>query len=63
MLTQFQKYKDPQAKIAIKETRTTFPDFSKEDRVMIIDAMNSMKETLDESDHLGGEEPEKTDVK
>jgi ParB family chromosome partitioning protein len=26
-----------------------FPDFSKEDRAMIIDAMNSMKETLDEA--------------
>ena len=80
MLTQFQKYRDQQAKIAAKETADTaspspterkrtkaealansigimaakigdqeFPDFSKEDRTLLIDAMNSLKETLDEA--------------
>jgi ParB family chromosome partitioning protein len=78
MLTQFQKYRDQQAKIAAKDTETTvpveqrkrtkaeaiansigvmaakigdleFPDFSKEERTGIIDAMNSLKETLDEA--------------
>lgn len=38
--------------IGITAARTgdlKFPDFSKEDRSMIIDAMNSLKETLDET--------------
>ena len=40
-----------------------FPDFSAEDRAMIIETMNSMKDTLEAALPRGGEEQEKTDLK
>ena len=75
MATQFQKYRDQQAKAAARtaeaalpaERKRTkaealvnsigimvskigdleFPDFSEEDRTMLIEAMNSLKDTLE----------------
>ena len=49
--------------MAAKVGDLEFPDFSAQDRAMIIEAMNSMKESPGRGHPAGSEQPEETDVK